>query len=501
MSNSNRLSATQAREIALYPDRWVQFFRTIEGHQFSLEERPYLIDIFREFLPTTKCESAKIVVLKCSRKVEKTETICNLLLYALLNIPYFKAVYTAPRQPQVTRFVEERFNGALMSSINNGCLMKTRHKNSVSHQTFDVGARSLNHFYAYSNWGGAEGLLGIDADLCCIDEYQDSHGDSLPMMLEMLSQSDYKWVVVSGTAREQGSAFWKLWEKSTKSEWDGSNWVHGESDTGIIGYHITQAMHPDITAHDIEQKKQTYTPRRFQNEVLGEFFAGHTKPLTFTDALSVADKDLKIVKGVSPPEESVMGIDWGKQTTVLIMSLDGTILNAIKLDSRADDEVAELKTLINDYNCVSVVADIGFGARQVKELQDEFGERVKSCYYSSRPMTPFEFKKRDNNRNLIFMCVVDRTTYVESTIESVKNGEVKLPYSDDSLEWVMHEWCALNSSVETDLENQRPTRSQTLTKYGRDGDDHAFHALLYARLALEFASEMGQPEIRVFGGA
>ena len=150
------LTIEQAREIALYPDRWSQYFRTINGQPFSLALRPYLIEIYRHFGPGKKNSKSKILVLKCSRKVEKTETLCNLLMYGLLNIPYFNAVYTAPRQPQVTRFVEERFNGALMSSVNNGCLMKSKVKSSVSHQTFNVGARSLNHFYAYSNWGDGE---------------------------------------------------------------------------------------------------------------------------------------------------------------------------------------------------------------------------------------------------------------------------------------------------------------------------------------------------------
>ncbi len=501
---SGRLTAEQAKEIALYPDRWSQYFRTIDGKPFLLHERPYLTEIYRHFGAREKNDAAKIVVLKCSRKVEKTETICNILLYGLLNIPYFNAVYTAPRQPQVTRFVEERFNGALMSSINQGCLRKARIKQSVSHQTFDVGAKSLNHFYAYSNWGDAHALLGIEADLCCIDEYQDTDSEALPMMLEMLSLSEFKWVVVSGTAREQGSEFWRLWEKSTKGEWDGDNWVHGESKTNIIGYHITQMMHPEVSDADIAQKRETYTPRRFANEVLGEFFAGSAKPIMFDEALRIIDRDKDIVRGLTPPNESVMGVDWGNQTTVIIMDPEtGTILNALKLESRADgdeDEVERIKQLMLEYNCTQVVCDIGYGARQVRELQREFGDRVRSCYYSSRPMTPYEYKKRDNNRNLIYMCVVDRTTYVEKTIEAIKNCEVTLPYRDESLDWVLHEFCALNSSAEADEKSNRPTRSQTLTKYGRDGDDHAFHALLYARLACDFVEDSGLPEIRTFGG-
>jgi len=496
---ADALTIEQAREIALYPDRWSQYFRTINGQPFSLAARPYLIEIYRHFTPAGKNKKAKIIVLKCSRKVEKTETLCNLLMYGLLNIPYFNAVYTAPRQPQVTRFVEERFNGALMSSVNNGCLMKAKVKSSVSHQTFNVGARSLNHFYAYSNWGDAHALLGVEADLCCIDEYQDSGGDILPMLIEMLALSEYKWVVVSGTAREQGSEFWKLWEKTSKGEWDGEKWVHGDSD--IIGYHIQQSMHPEIDESDIQQKRETYTPRRFANEVLGEFFAGSTKPLTFSEALSTIDANRSPTLALTAPKTCVMGIDWGRETTVVIMDpKTGDILNAMKLDSRAEDEVEEVKKLILKYNATQVVCDIGYGARQVRELQEEFGERVKSCYYSSRPLTPYEYKRRDNNRNLIYMVVVDRTSYVEEAIEAIKNQEHSLPWSDDSLEWVLNEWTALNSSAESDEASNKPIRGQRLTKYGRDDDDHAFHALVYARIAADFEDEGEGFEIRTFGG-
>jgi hypothetical protein len=320
----------------------------------------------------------------------------------------------------------------------------------------------------------------------------------------MLAQSDYKWVVISGTAREQGSEFWRLWEKSTKGEWDDETgtWSHGGTKAGIIGYHISQRMHPDISEGDIAQKKETYTPRRFANEVLGEFFAGSTKPLTFDEVLPTFDRERDVVRGVTPPTETFMGIDWGKETTVVITDDKGSILNAVKLNSRDSgegDEVAILKQMITDYNCTQVVADIGYGARQVKELQQEFGDRVRSCYYSSRPMRPYEYKKRDNNRNLIYMCVVDRTTYVEQTVEAIKNKEVSLPYADESLAWVAHEWCSLTSSAETDEKNFRPVRGQTLTKYGRDGDDHAFHALLYARLAQEIGGDNNTPEMRTFG--
>jgi len=249
-------------------------------------------------------------------------------------------------------------------------------------------------------------------------------------------------------------------------------------------------------------KRETYTPRRFANEVLGEFFAGSTKPLTYGDTMESIDGNRGILPHLDAPENSVMGVDWGRETTVVIMDPEsGDILNATKIDSRDGDgdEVQAVKDLILRYNATEVMCDIGYGARQVRELQNEFGERVKSCYYSSRPLTPYEYKRRDNNRNLIYMVVVDRTTYIEQTIEAIKNGEHSLPWKEQTLEWVVDEWCALNSSAESDEASNRPVRGQRLTKYGRDDDDHAFHALLYARLASDFAAEGEGFEVRVFG--
>ena len=497
-----QLSKEQATEIALYPDRWAQYFRTIDGKEFSLAKRPYLIPIYRHFSPFNKNDKSQIIVLKCSRKVEKTETICNLLMYGLLNIPYFNAVYTAPRQPQVTRFMEERLNGALMSSINGGCLLKMRNKAAVSHQTFDVGASTYNHLYAHSAWGDAHGLLGIECDLVCVDEYQDVGGDVLPMLTEMMALSEYKWAIVSGTAREQGSSFWKLWEQSNKQEWNAETgeWIPQNEDASIIGYHITQLMHPEISAEDIQLKRETYSARRFANEVLGDFWAGETKPVTVDMLLPLLDRELSLRKFVSPPEETFMGVDWGATSTYIIIDKDKTILDAGRIDTRKSDEVEVIKELMLRYNVVQCVADTGYGARQIKELQSEFGDRVKQCYYSSRPMTPYEYKKRDNNRNPIHMCVVDRTTYIEKTIEEIYDKAITIPFKDsEGLSWMLDEFCAINSSREEDESNTRPTHTQRNTKYGRDDDDHAFHALLYGLLALEVGEHGGLPTIRVFG--
>lgn len=70
-------------------------------------------------------------------------------------------------------------------------------------------------------------------------------------------------------------------------------------------------MHPDISESDIQQKRETYNPRRFANEVLGEFFAGAAKPMTFDQALGCIDANMDVRSHVDAPEETYLGIDWG----------------------------------------------------------------------------------------------------------------------------------------------------------------------------------------------
>lgn len=499
------MSASEAREIAIYPDRWASYYRTLDGNPFSLEERPYLRDIYRLFSPEGgESHAPRVVVLKCSRKVEKTETILNLLLYAMNNMPYFKAVYTAPRQPTVSRFIEERFKGALRSSIDNGCLLRNVEKDSITHMTFNIGMDRLNHLYAYSGWGDAHSLLGLDADMVCIDEYQDMANGSLEMIQEIVTQSPWKWVLVSGTAREEGSAFWKLWNKSTQNHWnvEKQEWEarNGSADGTIVGFHMDQRIHPDVTPEDLSFKKETYSTRKFVNEVLGEFYAGGLKPLTIDTVISCCDRELDRIGSVSAPEETFMGVDWGAETSVVIIHPDGRILNALKIDSRSQDEVKEITRLILKYNCKQVVCDLGYGARQIKQLQEEFGDRVRSCYYASRPKTPFEYTKRDGKRNLIYMITVDRTTYMEEMIDRFEKGGVKIPWKTDDLQWMIDEFCALNSTRESDEASTRGRSATPRTRYGRDGDDHSFHALLYAFLAVEVGAVSELPIMRTFGG-
>ena len=102
---------------------------------------------------------------------------------------------------------------------------------------------------------------------------------------------------------------------------------------------------------------------------------------------------------------------------------------------------------------------------------------------------------------MIYMITVDRTTYMEEMIDRFDKQEVKIPWKTDELQWVVEECCALNSTRETDETSTRAVAGSTRTRYGRDGDDHAFHALLYAFLARDVSQDSQMPVMRTFGSS
>ena len=93
----------------------------------------------------------------------------NLILYPLENLNYFTAVYTAPRQPQITRFSKKRFKEALSTSRERWLENRLVLPSSITHKEFQCDGNANNHLWMYSAWGEAESLLGIEGDLVCID--------------------------------------------------------------------------------------------------------------------------------------------------------------------------------------------------------------------------------------------------------------------------------------------------------------------------------------------
>jgi len=531
-----------ARIVYNFPDKLAEYFRTLKNPvhgtiPFSLKERPYLVEIYREFGPDV---SNKTILLYCSRKVEKTETITNLLLYGLTVFDGVVEVYTAGKQEQVTRFVKERLMDAVKLS-----------RFGFFNQLFDGGSPTMLRFkcklpdvynilYAYTSWSEANALLGIAGDVVCIDETQDIQPGFYEKIREIVKRSPIKWVIVSGTARDVDDEFDRLWKMTDQREWvvtchscgreqilgdenlfyetnkddngkysedaiintayigcrycgakikrNEGKWVPQKEGRNIHGYHMTQLMVPDIPASEIMDCKIHYTTRKYYNEVLGIPFEGKSRPLSISTILKVCDT-YTMWDAAPENEYTFAGIDWGAEDTIVIIDKNCRVVYAGKIKTNsADDEVDEVLRLMDKFNVKLLVADFGYGARQIKELQTKRGKQVRSMMYVNSVKDPIRYEEWDKDGNFIWRYYVDKTTHIDSVLDAFYKPELhnlKIPYYHGytDLEWMIDELHNLKAETRDD-----GAKSERM-RYGRYGDDHAFHALGYALFAMWQSAE------------
>jgi len=93
-----------------------------------------------------------------------------------------------------------------------------------------------------------------------------------------------------------------------------------------------------------------------------------------------------------PKKECYIGVDWGgsnhTETVACIIRSDGKISFTNTYTSLFKDQIDFIKELIKNYQPNQVVVDRGFGGVQTQTLQEEFGDKVKSCIYASHEFNP-----------------------------------------------------------------------------------------------------------------
>ena len=521
----------------LDPVTFIQKYRTILGDPFVLEGegRDYLKEFYRYCCVGMLKDKKPVVVVK-GRQVEMTEAALNIALYFLCNYPYFRVLHAFPRNAQVSRFSKERLQGSLNHSVKdeNGRPSLNRflanHKNA-SNTVSSVEFLDASFYYLYSAWGDADALRGIAADALLRDEFQDWGDSAISNTDASLSVSKYKIEFSFGTPKASGTPFETLWELSDQRYWHTKcigcghlfvitldNFIGGfiiqcpqckkqqkkaESNVngkwiptrkvgadGRVGFHISQLMHPNIAREDITRRQIEYSDVRFKNEVLGEFYTGSSLPLNERDIKQRCCEpysDFQFPSIIHPPKETFMGIDWGGRnelndkgayTVATIISKEGEDYKIERAEKivYADytKQVQHISDLIKLYNCSSVVADIGVGQVQCQMLQQEHGDKVKSCYYAANLKAKLSYKSD------IWMLTVDRDAFIEEIIDIINKGKLIIPYKDpDAIDWLIEHMCNTEIQVSTRTGNY----SRRYEKINRSKPNDGLHSLNYAYIA------------------
>jgi hypothetical protein len=419
---------------------------------------------------------------------------------------------------QVSRFSRDRFRKAILDSPALRELITTAREIEGQSAIGRVPFANGSVCYLISAWGDFSAIRNIPADFVAIDEMQDVQSEAIPVIEETMSHSKFRSLVAVGTASDAGSEFDRLWHQSDMKEWDEESqaWIPQKPGQVWSGYHMSQEMVPwirDLPLDDpdsIEAKRMRYSERRFLNEVLGIFYRGLAKPLLVEDMLLCRDFANGLVNRILPPVDSYAGIDWGGGqfafTVLWIMAKDDEgrwrLAYVRKFNERDPmKQVQIIGDCLTVFNVKQAVADIGYGAVQVSELQKRLGSRVIGCQYVRRPEIPLERKERDEYGQRIAQMLVlaDRSFWIETAISHIKHKDLAghptpkliLPWANpQDVEWLIDHFTCI------EMEEQETVSGKRYHHYTHpEGQpDDALHAFIYALIA-EAIGRMSQPLI------
>lgn len=406
-------------------------------------------------------------------------------------------------------------------------------------------------------------LRGGTADIIFYDETQDITGEAIGNTVEMLKQANHGRQpggvqVYFGTPKRKGSDFYKMWMRSSQqyyylgcekckelfplytpgsNDWekiwirekivkctkcgheqdklaaaDRGKWIGtkdiNDKDVIYVGFHINQFYMPKISREDIDAERPgthpTNTERKFQNEVVGEFFQGDTSPITFEEIVDkCGDRDRMQRARIKPGEEQlvVLGIDYGLKssleqisnperkaqgqsyTTAVVMSIKGPSLFSIDLAIKfpKNDPAAKqglIDTIMRQYSVDLCVGDIGYSQDFSHTLHTIYGDKYIVSRAHPKINKKIEFKADCYPKEIVF----ERDYFIGEMFELLKKGQFKFPLKDyDRISWLI-EHC---TSMELKPSMSRFGDPEIHYVKGSTPND-GFMALMNAYLAYKF---------------
>jgi len=132
------------------------------------------------------------------RQVGKSTTVSSLAVTELTSHPYWRSLYVAPRQDQITAFATDKLGPML---LNSPLIKKYYIDSSCKQQVFLRELLNQSAIYLRSCYLNADGIRGLTANSVYIDEVQDIHYDSLPVIEECTSRKNPKRMYYTGTPK------------------------------------------------------------------------------------------------------------------------------------------------------------------------------------------------------------------------------------------------------------------------------------------------------------
>lgn len=289
-------------------------------------------------------------------------------------------------------------------------------------------------------------------------------------------------------------------------------WVSYNKDGDqMIGYHINQLYMPDFTRARIMAQKPENSPinteRTWQNEILGEFFAGDASPITPEEIDTLcADMGRSFAIRVTPAENKklYLGCDWGQKVDVdqlsvgeaedkrhqgqsyscaVVLQAEGPHLLSIQYATRLkrnglEDKKGIVEQIFRQYSINLAIGDIGYANDLTEILQKEYGERFLASQAASRVNGRVKFKNDFFPSTVVF----ERDYHIAELYSLMKQGKIRFPYKDiEKIGWLIQHCCSMEIKPTIDRSGEVSLRYVK----GSSPND-GFMALLNAYLAYKF---------------
>ena len=338
-------------------------------NKFTFEGRRHMRHIYDT--------SARRILLKCARQVEKSTLLGNISLAYMSLIPAFPVLYVNSSATQAKTFSSDRIKDPIATSPVLSRFTTQMLSSNILEKQF-INRSKITMRYAFLN---ADRTRGIPAWMLAVDEIQDILHSNLPVIEQCLSHAPEQWkrYLYAGTPKSLDNTIETYWStQSTQNEWavphdckggeGGRFWnILGEKNIGkkglicsncktlldpmcadaqwaamvdydsettpFEGYRIPQLMVPWKPWEEILQDYRNYPRDKFYNEVLGLSFDSGLRPLTRLQLQAACNDSVSMlsVGGVSPLDKYrnlafgqpvFAGIDWGTgENSYTVLSL------------------------------------------------------------------------------------------------------------------------------------------------------------------------------------
>lgn len=464
---------------------------------FRIKNKPFSIDGREQFHVLFAKEMVREQIILSGRQLGKSVSLSRSEIFNLLSMPNYQILYVAPLQEQTRRYSDLYINETIQScplamklqdSGMAGVLSDAKIIRATGHQSFANGS-GIQLTYAKTS---ADRARGIFCDQLDVDETQDVSGESLPIIQESLTASEFGITRYTGTAKVVENLIEAKWQKSSMCEWvmkchhcgyynipnldgrvlemiqaDGMHCLHCGQRLDVSvgqwvaaypdrmktfrGYHIPQVVCPFIVNNKnnwdkLLHKLMNGVLATFIQENLGISYSVGQRLLTMQhirrQCVLPSTKTLQDEIKNNPTRYSliVAGIDWGgaELTSFTVITVIGIRPNG-RIDVLwarryrgfdPDEQMLDIARICRFYGCVAVAADAGMGLDKNQILSKRFGLPIVQMQYT-RQLKLFGKNQSRGRTNVVQCWTIDKVMALDVLFLAIRNRRIFFPKEEN----------------------------------------------------------------------